>query len=562
MRFLSGNATPTTAGRSRGALSRRDFLHLTAAGGALAVAGTSLTSCSKKGASGGGGEGGVVDVTLKLPDWPFTAMPPKKDLKDPIKKAYADVLRDWLEKNPGVKLQQVQADIWNQQGLTTAVSGGTAPSYYPGNVLGGWNDAATKSAFVQGLAADVTDVLAQYKLDEKLAESAKPMWGTWKTNDRYFGFPQGYNVGNGIYYRRDLIKERGLEEPEPGWTWDDLRTLARGLTKGNQKGLAIQGGGMGWALDADGFGLLSQIPTPETNWNWSWDYTSRADRWQRAVEIYRAMAFEDGSTLSEISFGDGEVSQAFSQGRAAMMPNNAGWFLGDPDTANTPANLAKALDKPVNDVYGWIQHPVGHEGLFGNTYAFTLLLSFDPNMDETSLDKMVSLLDWMVFGEAYTRQKQAIWEATKELKKVYTDSTPINGLLQVDGVPGSIEDAWGSQYVQAVQAADKLPIVPSVSNYFPVEESPGPNATARDDAVNKWTYERKAPNVAADLQKAQDTRNKQADGFSSSISDEEFVTSARTYFDAHAKFWQEHAPTFAGEVYQQWYDEKVKPVLA
>ncbi len=76
------------------------------------------------------------------------------------------------------------------------------------------------------------------------------------------------------------------------------------------------------------------------------------------------------------------------------------------------------------------------------------------------------------------------------------------------------------------------------------------------------TYDRKAPDVAADLRKAEDTRNRRAEGFSSSIADDDFAAAAKTYFDAHAKFWQEHAPGFYEDVYQAWHDEKVKPVVA
>lgn len=560
MRLFPDSVDANANSAAGGPLSRRRLLTLAAAASTLAVGGGAVASCSKKGAAGGGS--GPVDVTLKVSDWPYPLLPSAKVQKaDPVQKAYAEVLTDWLDKNPGVTLKQVKTDVWDQESLNTAVSGGSAPAFFPGNVLGGWDNSATKLAFVQGLAADVTDLLDTYKINDKVAGNIRPIWKTWRTNGRYYGIPSSFNVGNGIYFRRDLIRAEGLEEPTPGWTWDDARTLAKGLTKGPRKGFALQPWGMSWALGAEGFALLSELPAPDTSWNWKWDFTSRSDEWVRVIENFRAMIFEDMSVLSEISFGDAEVTQAFSQGRAAMMPNNAGFFLGDPDTANTPANLAKKLGKDVGDVYGWVQHPVGRHGLFGNTAAFTVVLSLDPDLDGDAIDKAVGLADWMTFGAAYTRQKQAIWESSKELKKVYTDATPINGLEKIEGVPGTVEDAWGAAYMQAVRTANKIPLVPNTSDFLPVEENAGPSDTATDDAVSKWTYERTQPDVPAGLKKTQDTRNKQAEGFTSSVPDEEFVAAAKKYFDAQADFWKQHAPDFYADVFQGWYDGEITPAL-
>jgi ABC-type glycerol-3-phosphate transport system substrate-binding protein len=441
------------------------------------------------------------------------------------------------------------------------VSGGTAPAMFPGNVLGGWGSAATRSAFEQGLAADVTALADTYAFADKLAEYAKPAWANSKVNGKFYAAPQGYSAGNGIYFRRDLVQELGLEEPTPGWTWDDLRTLAKGLTEGRRKGLAIQSWGLGWALNAEAFNLLTQLPAPDTGWNWQWDYTSAAQRWSPLVQSYRDMIYVDQSVLSEVSSTDQEVTQAFSQGRAAIMPNNTYFFTGDPDSDNTPANLAKKMDKDVGDVYGWIQHPRGKTGYFGATTAFMTLLSFSPDLTEEALDKAVNLHDYMTFGPGYVRQKKAAWELGKDLKKVYTEATPLRGMDPIDGVPGSLEDAWGPEFVQAVQEATQLPTLPDQGAYFPAEENPGPEATAMDDAQSKWQFERRQPDIAADLGKAESTRNKQAGSFTSSTPDEEFVAVARKYYAAHRDFWAQHAPEFAETTFQGWYDGTILPAL-
>ena len=51
-------------------------------------------------------------------------------------KAYAEAIQPWLDENPGVKLEQITFDVYDQEALLVAISGGTAPSFYPADVLG------------------------------------------------------------------------------------------------------------------------------------------------------------------------------------------------------------------------------------------------------------------------------------------------------------------------------------------------------------------------------------------------------------------------------------------
>lgn len=536
--------------------TRRQVLRALAGGSLLAAAGGVLTACSKQRESAGG-----VDLIVG-DDWPYAPMPTKKERdQNPSTRAYAETLQRWLDKNPGVTIKGIALDVWDQDALTTSVTGGTAPAMFPGNVLGGWGAAATRAAFEQGLAADVTALVRTYRFADKLADYARPSFTQSKVNGKHYAAPQGYSAGNGIYFRRDLVRRLGLRAPEPGWTWDDLRALAKGLTEGRRKGLAIQQWGLGWALNAEAFNLFTQVPAPKTGWKWLWDYTSRARQWQPIVQSYRDMIYRDESVLTDVTFTDTEVTQAFSQGRAAIMPNNTYFFTGDPDDANTPAHLAKKMDMEVGEVYGWVQHPQGRTGFFGGTSAFMTLLSFDPHLAEEPLDKAVNLHDYMTFGEGYVQQKKAAWDLSKDLRKVYVEATPLRGMQRVEGVPGGLEEAWGTDFVLAVQAATGLPTVPDQGTYFPAEENPGPEDTAISDAQSKWQFERGEPDIVAGLRTAETTRNKQAASFTSSATEGEFLAGARTYFEAQDAFWRAHAPEFHDREFRRWYDQSITPAL-
>lgn len=547
-------------------MTRRQLLRTmtvgTVASGAALAAGGSTVNAAQTPSAAQPTSAPEVDVTLQTGGWPFAPMPSAEERQaNPQLAAYAEALQGWLDLNPGVQMEQTAVDVWNQEALVTAVTGGTAPAWYPGDVLGGWSRTATFAAFTQGLAADTTDLGAAYDIDGQIADYAKPAWASWSLNDRLYGAPASYVAGNGIYFRRDLITEAGLTEPQPGWTWEDFRALAKGLTQGERKGAAMQQWGIDWPLNADGFELLTEIPAPDQSWHWRADYTSRAEQWVSAVQLYRDMVFTDQSILSDITFSDPQVTDAFSRGAAAMFANNSSFFTAPPSDPTSVAAMADRLGKPIEEVVGWIQHPVGATQVPTNTYAFVSILSFSPELEADALDKAFSLYHYMNFGPGFTQERQAAYQATQDLRLVWNSVTPINGVTQIEGVPGTAEDAWGTKYMDAVRAATMIPLVPDQAQYFPPEQNPGPTDTASDDMLSRWAYEPGDLDIAADLQQLEDTVNAQFAGFASSVSREDFIAGARAYYAAHAAYWEQHAPEFYSKGFTPWYDEKIAPAL-
>lgn len=189
------------------------------------------------------------------------------------------------------------------------------------------------------------------------------------------------------------------------------------------------------------------------------------------------------------------------------------------------------------------------------------VLSFSPDLSEEALDKAFSLHSWLVTGEGYDLQKKGLWSATKDLKTVFNDPAPLNGRLTIEGIPGGAKEAWGESFVQAVADAAAIPLLPDRSDFFPVEDKTGPADTPAEDAMSRWSFERGRVNVRADLSKVEQTRNKQAKSFTSSASDDDFVKAGRSYFEACQKFWQQHAPDYATQVYDAWYEKNIVPAL-
>lgn len=539
--------------------SRRDLLKAAAAAAGVVTAGSVLSSCAKKGSSGGG------EITLKLSDAPFRAMPTAKEQKADIgARSYAHALQKWLDKNPGVKLKTVKIDIWNQEAMVTAAAGGTAPAIYDANTLGGFKMPSILSAFKQGLCAETTEVLERYKFDDLLASYVKPLWQeNWKVDGKYFGAAGGLGISDGLFYRRDLLKDAGIAEPTPDWTWKDVRTMSKALTKGKRKGFATPQWGLNVALDSDGFGLFTQLPAPKDNWRWSYDYTSLAKEvWVPGVDNWRKMAFEDKSVLSDISFGSwNEVTAAFVRGDAAIQAGNLGIYLTPAGQDNSYLDMAKQLGKPLEEVVGWMTYPVGDYGQYPARRTFLGVNAFSPDLKDDELDKAVSLHIYMT-GEGLIAQRSEAYKESKNLQEVYTGETlaPLFGMV-ADKLPGSAEEAWGATFMDQVNRAAKRKSMPETSQFLPPEESSGPSDEPVNDAMSKWMYEPGNADIAVGLQKLQDVRNKQAKSFTSKASEEQFREGAKKYFEAQDAFWKEDAPQFHEKLYQPWYEQHVKSAL-
>ena len=332
--------------------------------------------------------GQAVDVTLiTAEDLPYPGIPTADvQASDPGMKAYAEAIQPWLDENPGVKLEQITFDVYDQEALLVAISGGTAPSFYPADVLGEWNEELVLATEKSGLAADVTDQVAQNDLEAKLADYCLALWKTKEVDGRHYALPYGYNCGDGIHYRIDLIKEAGLEEPTVDWTWDDLRNLAKALTTDEIKGIGMHTWGLALPLAAEGWGytvLRNRLPAPETSWNWKWDFTTSGEEWADRIAWFRSMMFEDQSILADIAMEDDEIDAQFIQGTVAMANNNSTYHTRSP-SPSVELSMARAADelgKPIEEVFGYVPHPVGNNGFNATSWGQLDTMALNPDLD-------------------------------------------------------------------------------------------------------------------------------------------------------------------------------------
>lgn len=574
--FDLGNQTDDTGAAAWPGLTRRRLIQGLAAGGA--VLGASAMVAPATTAAGGAADPVVrqatptlpvaepVDVTLLTSAEAGSlsgigAMPSQEEQDaDPTKAAYAEVLQTWLDANPGVTLESIGAEFTSQEQLVPAIAGGTAPSWYGGWLLGG-GIAELGAAFNQGLIADVTDPIQRYDVEGSISEVARNLWAQHRVDGRYYSLPGDIIFsGTGMFYRADLIREAGLTAPELGWTWQDVRALAKALTSGNRKGLGMPVWGLGLSLNTEGWDLMTKLPAPDQDWPWRWDFTAQADKWVGVLQSYRDLRLVDESVYADITVDMPQLGEAFNRGDIAMAPLNSAFMNPDP-TSGFGLMAREAGAKTIDELVGFVALPVGTSGFFGTTQPFIADTLYNPDLDETALDKAVGLYHYLWYGQGYVRGRQAIWELTQDPSLVFNAAAPVNGMDGIPGVPGSIADVWPKQFLAAIAQMNAIPLVPTEGEFIPAEENPGPTGTAWDDMQSRWTFEPGDLDLAADLEELESLRNAEAAGFESSVADDAFVAGARAYYEAHSRFWQEHAPEFHSAVFQPWYEAQILPAL-
>ena len=546
-------------------VTRRQLLRTMAAGSVALVGGAALAAC-------GGSSTSATNVTFYTNGWPGDAMPTTAQIKSsPVTKAYADSLTKWLKQNPGVTVKHSATNIWDPKVVIPAISAGTIPTWFMGNVLGSFLDPAVRAALTRGLAADLTDLIAKNNLEAQLTTNFLPIFRSWKVNGRYYGTPGGYGIGHGIFYRRDLLQQYGLQEPAAGWSWEDFRTLAKQMTRGKMHGVQMQDYKFGEALTANqlassavSMGGLGINPSPSSSYPWRLDVNSLANRYQSVVDVWRGMVYEDKSALVNKNYGDFDITAAFVRGDIGLATSDVEFLISAPSAANpnVAQTLTNRLNKSLDEVIGFVPDPVGPHGSFGGTQANGAFASIDPHLQRNQpvLAKAYDFAVYMLIGQGAVDQIYEQYQTTKDLKLVYNSASPMSkNMVSFSNIPGTAEDAWGKKTVQELQVVASIPLIPTYTQYFPPEQNTLPTEDVFNDALNGFIHTQSS--ASAILSKLQTSQNQQYGSLNTSISKADFLKGAKTFYTTLDAFWQKNAPDFYAQDFHPWYEQTILPAI-
>ncbi|SHK17558.1 ABC transporter substrate-binding protein [Paramaledivibacter caminithermalis] len=176
------------------------------------------TSCSS---SDVGDTADKEKVTLRFATW---------DSGDALK-IQQEIAKKFEEQNPGVKVQvEAYADGFDQK-LVASFGAKNPP-----DVMYMW-DFPTYHVSLEPL----DDYIAKSS-ELNIDDIYSGLFNYSSINGKIYGIPAGF-TSHVIYYNKDLFDAAGLEYPKAGWTWDDLRKMAKNLTDKNKKqyGFAVPG---------------------------------------------------------------------------------------------------------------------------------------------------------------------------------------------------------------------------------------------------------------------------------------------------------------------------------
>lgn len=542
-------------------LSRRDFLKTLGIGGAgAAMFAAGLPAFAERESSASfAPRAQNANVTLQIAGFPYTvptAEPPEAGYT-----AQQQAFLAWMEQNPNVRIESIEAPIWGTGELRTLITGGTAPAFFHPGVLALWTIEGKHVVFNQGLLADLTAQYEEFGLETQYSDAVRAGSIEWEVGGARFGLPEGVTPGNGIFFRRDIFEEAGIEPLTVDSTWEEIEQKAAALTNESRLGMGTQWWGVEWMLASEGYGkagLFNYLPTPENGWNWRFDYTSYPEMVE-ATARYRRMIHQDRSLGS--NYGDWELLGQFFNGTMAIVTVPLQFFTETGDIG--PGALAAQLDRPLGEVVGAIPHPRGMNGMYGpEGRPGVSVISVNPDFDEATKSAAVSLYQYMSLGEGFVTQRRLAFEQTGNLQRVFSPYPFVGVAQSIEGVEGTPTDAWGQEYIDLVNYTTTTAAgYPMRGEFFPPELDLGPTESAWGDATSLLRDDPGDLDISATYQTAQDIRNTQAEAFSSVIPDDQFIAAAQAYYQANAEYWQANFPDFYENTYRPWFEQVIAPRL-
>ncbi len=303
------------------------------------------TACGDDGSGGGGDKGSEGSGKGEIVFWDNNG-----GVRTDI---WKEIIADFEKANPDIKVQYVPiAATEVQSKYDTAIQGGGLPD------VGGVGAAMLAGISAQDALEPVEDRFAKSslsgKLNEDMVESVKVAGGS---DEHMYSIPTSANNGV-LYYRTDLFKKAGLEEPT---TWDAFYTAAEKLTDSgkNEFGYTIRGGAGSIAQALDAMYGQSGITT-----FWDGDKTTVNDpKNVEALEKYAAL-FKKVTPAADLNNDFTKMVAQWDSGTIGMLNHNLGSYQDHVKALGV--EKFRGIPQPVGSTGKRVQvsNPVDGLGLF------------------------------------------------------------------------------------------------------------------------------------------------------------------------------------------------------
>lgn len=196
---------------------------------------------------------------------------------------------------------------WDPETFAAQLAGGNLPTVFgvPFTDMG--------SLIQRGQVADITAALETTGLSDEL--NASTLTIAQNADGAVFGIPtDAYSLG--LAYNRSLFEAAGLDPDAPPTTWDEVREAAAAIAKATGKtGYAqlTKDNQGGWVLSAQVYSLGGTMENEEGT-----EVTFDSEETRDALDIIRAMRWDDNSMGSNFLLGAADIAQSFAAGEVGM----------------------------------------------------------------------------------------------------------------------------------------------------------------------------------------------------------------------------------------------------
>ncbi|MBE3591563.1 MAG: ABC transporter substrate-binding protein [Thermoanaerobacter sp.] len=380
------------------------------------VLATVLTGCSSsKNNTSSGNETNtqkqetVKPVTIKLGMW--SSSPAEKKIVD-------DQIAKFKEKYPNidVQIETIVGDY--MQKLQTELASNTAPDIFYLDSM------PAPQLMSSGVLEPLDDYIKKYNVDVNDFEPA--LLSAFQWEGKTYGLPKDFNT-LALFYNKDMFKEVGINEPPK--TWEELRDVAKKLTKDGVKGLV---------LSADLARFDAFINQNGGSVYQDGKVTLNLPQNAQALDFYVGLITKDKVADTPQNMGEGWNGDAFAAKKAAMAIEG-GWMI--------PFLKEKAPD--LN--YGIAELPAGKQK---STMAFTV--AYVMNKNSQHKDEAFKLIEFLTGkeGQQFVVDSGLALPSRKSMQEGFKEKYPDRAAF-VDGASYAVPWQFGLYGTKVVDAANK-----------------------------------------------------------------------------------------------------------
>lgn len=228
--------------------------------------------------------------------------------------SFNERIAQFEEANPGITIEP-QEYTWSATTFTAQLAGGTLPDVFTVPFTDG------RGLIERGQIADISDLVAELPYANDFNPNLAAL-GSDADGDIWAVPIAGY--GQGLHYNRTLFEEAGLDPDNPPTTWAEVREAAKQIADATgQAGYAqmTQDNTGGRILTTLVYALGGRIESVDGE---TVTATINTPAMVEALEMIRAMRWDDTSMGFNFLYDWGTINQDFAAGRIGMYVSGGG----------------------------------------------------------------------------------------------------------------------------------------------------------------------------------------------------------------------------------------------